>query len=411
MTEFLKEAKQSSRIVSQLTGKEKNKILLQMATALRENNKNIIEENKKDMVNADKNNLSSALKDRLLLDENRIDAMATAIEEIAALKEPTGKILDGWITEDDLKIEKVSVPIGVIGIIYESRPNVTSDTAALCFKSGNVCVLKGGKEAQFSNEIIAKVLRTVLVKNNLQEEIISLLPDATREGVSKLIKMDKYVDLIVPRGGEALIKYISQNSSVPVIKHDKGQCHIYVDKDAKIENMIKIVINAKCQRPGVCNAMETLLIDQKIAKDLLPLIKNAFDKEGTELRGCSETQNIIEVNNATDEDFHTEYLANILNIKIVDGVNGAISHIAEYGSGHSESILSENITTSEKFLNSVDASSVYVNASTRFTDGGSFGFGAEVGISTNKLHARGPMGIEGLTTYKFKIYGKGQSRL
>ena len=411
MKEFLKKAKESSRIVSQLSGKEKNKILLEMASGLRENASEIITENKKDMISADKNNLSSALKDRLLLDENRIDAMATAIEEIAALKEPTGKILDGWITEDDLKIEKVSVPIGVIGIIYESRPNVTSDTAALCFKSGNVCVLKGGKEAQFSNEIIAKVLRTVLVKNNLQEEIISLLPDATREGVSKLIKMDKYVDLIVPRGGEALIKYISQNSSVPVIKHDKGQCHIYVDKDAKIENMIKIVINAKCQRPGVCNAMETLLIDQKIAKNLLPLIKNAFDKEKTELRGCSETQNIIEVNNATDEDFHTEYLANILNIKIVDGVDGAISHIAEYGSGHSESILSENITTSEKFLNSVDASSVYVNASTRFTDGGSFGFGAEVGISTNKLHARGPMGIEGLTTYKFKIYGKGQSRL
>jgi len=410
MTEFLKEAKQSSRIVSQLTGREKNKILLQMATILRENYKDIIEENKKDMIDADKNNLSSALKDRLLLDESRIDAMATAIEEIAALKEPTGKILDGWITDDDLKIEKVSVPIGVIGIIYESRPNVTSDTAALCFKSGNVCVLKGGKEAQYSNQVIAKFLREVLVSNNLPKEIISLLPDATREGVATLIKMDKYVDLIVPRGGEALIKYISQNSSVPVIKHDKGQCHIYVDKDAKIENMIKIVINAKCQRPGVCNAMETLLIDQKIAKDLLPLIKNAFDKEGTELRGCSETQNIIEVNNATDEDFHTEYLANILNIKIVDGVNGAISHIAEYGSGHSESILSENITTSEKFLNSVDASSVYVNASTRFTDGGSFGFGAEVGISTNKLHARGPMGIEGLTTYKFKIYGNGQAR-
>ena len=410
MTEFLKEAKQSSRIVSQLTGREKNKILLQMATILRENYKDIIEENKKDMIDADKNNLSSALKDRLLLDESRIDAMATAIEEIAALKEPTGKILDGWITDDDLKIEKVSVPIGVIGIIYESRPNVTSDTAALCFKSGNVCVLKGGKEAQYSNQVIAKFLREVLVSNNLPKEIISLLPDATREGVATLIKMDKYVDLIVPRGGEALIKYISQNSSVPVIKHDKGQCHIYVDKDAKIENMIKIVINAKCQRPGVCNAMETLLIDQKIAKDLLPLIKNAFDKEKTELRGCSETQNIIEVNNATDEDFHTEYLANILNIKIVDGVDGAISHIAEYGSGHSESVLSENITTSEKFLNSVDASSVYVNASTRFTDGGSFGFGAEVGISTNKLHARGPMGIEGLTTYKFKIYGNGQAR-
>jgi len=410
MTEFLKKAKESSRVVSQLSGKEKNKILLEMASALRENTHEIINENKKDMINADTNNLSSALKDRLLLDENRIDSMAIAIEEISALKEPTGKIMDGWITEDNLKIEKVSVPIGVIGIIYESRPNVTSDTAALCFKSGNVCVLKGGKEAQFSNEIIAKVLRTVLVKNDLQEEIISLLPDATREGVSKLIKMDKYVDLIVPRGGEALIRYISENSSVPVIKHDKGQCHIYIDKDANIENAIKIAINAKCQRPGVCNAMETLLIDNAIAANVLPKFKIAFDKEKTLLKGCATTQNIIEVNNATEEDFHTEYLDNILNIKVVDGVNGAISHIIEYGSGHSESIISENITTSELFLNSIDASSVYVNASTRFTDGGSFGFGAEVGISTNKLHARGPMGIEGLTTYKFKIYGNGQAR-
>jgi len=410
MVEFLKKAKESSRIISQLTGKEKNKILVQMANTLRKNNKSIIEENKKDMVNADKNDLSSALKDRLLLDSARIDAMAIAIEEIASLKEPTGRILDGWITDDDLKIEKVSVPIGVIGIIYESRPNVTSDTAALCFKSGNVCVLKGGKEAQYSNEIIAKYLREVLVSNNLPQEIISLLPDATREGVAKLIKMDKFVDLIVPRGGEALIKYISTNSSVPVIKHDKGQCHIYVDKDAKMENVIRIAINAKCQRPGVCNAMETLLVDETIAKDMLPKIKEAFDIEGTVLKGCIKTQEIINVENATKEDFHTEYLANILNIKVVEGVNDAISHIIEYGSGHSESILSENMTTAERFLNSIDASSVYVNASTRFTDGGAFGFGAEVGISTNKLHARGPMGIEGLTTYKFKIYGNGQSR-
>ena len=410
MVEFLNKAKESSRVISQLTGKEKNKILFQMADILRKNDKTIIKENQKDMINADKNNLSSALKDRLLLDSARIDAMAIAIEEIAALKEPTGRILDGWITEDDLKIEKVSVPIGVIGIIYESRPNVTSDTAALCFKSGNVCVLKGGKEAQYSNEIIAKYLREVLVSNNLPKEIISLLPDATREGVAKLIKMDKFVDLIVPRGGEALIKYISTNSSVPVIKHDKGQCHIYVDKDANMENVIRIAINAKCQRPGVCNAMETLLIDTVIAKDMLPKIKKAFDEEGTLLKGCVKTQEIINVNKATDEDYHTEYLANILNIKVVDGVDDAISHIIEYGSGHSESILSENISASEKFMNSIDASSVYVNASTRFTDGGAFGFGAEVGISTNKLHARGPMGIEGLTTYKFKIYGNGQSR-
>ncbi len=410
MIEFLKKAKESSRIVSQLKGREKNEILSQMAQALRDNSNTIVSENKKDMIEADKNNLSSALKDRLLLDNSRIESMAVAIEEIAQLKEPTGKILDGWITQDDLKIEKVSVPIGVIGIIYESRPNVTSDTAALCFKSGNVCVLKGGKEAQYSNEIIAKILREVLVANNLPKEIISLLPDATREGVAQIIKMDKYVDLIVPRGGEALIRYISENSSVPVIKHDKGQCHIYIDKDANKQNAIKIAINAKCQRPGVCNAMETLLIDVAIANEILPKIKKSFDEEKTLLKGCEATKKIIDVIDATDEDYHTEYLANILNIKVVDGVDGAISHIAKYGSGHSEAIISENIASSEKFLNSVDASSVYVNASTRFTDGGAFGFGAEVGISTNKLHARGPMGIEGLTTYKFKIYGSGQVR-
>jgi len=411
MIEFLKRAKESSRVVSQLSGKEKNKILFQMAAALRKNDAVIAEENKKDMINGDKNNLSIALKDRLFLDKSRINDMAVAIEEIAGLKEPTGKILDGWITEADLKIEKVSVPIGVIGIIYESRPNVTSDTAALCFKSGNVCVLKGGKEAQYSNEIIAKTLRDVLLENNLPIEIISLLPDATREGVSKLIKMDKYVDLIVPRGGEPLIRFISENSSVPVIKHDKGQCHIYIDKDANINNAIKIAINAKCQRPGVCNAMETLLIDESIAKDILERVKDAFDKENTLLKGCPKTQKIIDVEPASQEDFHTEYLANILNIKVVNGVHDAISHIIEFGSGHSESIISENITTAEIFMNSIDASSVYVNASTRFTDGGSFGFGAEVGISTNKLHARGPMGIEGLTTYKFKIYGNGQARI
>ena len=321
MEEFLKKAKESSRIISQLTGKEKNKILLQMAEILRKNDKLITEENKKDMINADKNNLSIALKDRLLLTTERIESMAVAIEEISQLKEPVGKILDGWITDDDLKIEKVSVPIGVIGIIYESRPNVTSDTAALCFKSGNACVLKGGKEAQYSNEIIAKYLREVLESNNLPKEIISLLPDASREGVSKLIKMDKFVDLIVPRGGESLIRYISQNSSVPVIKHDKGQCHIYVHKDANMDNVMRILINAKCQRPGVCNSMETVLIDRFIAKEFLPKLKKSFDIEGTKLKGCCITQKIIDVGNASDEDFHTEYLSNILNIKVVEDID------------------------------------------------------------------------------------------
>ena len=407
---FLSEAKASSRVLSTLSGKEKNRILLEMAQALRANTPDLLIANARDMADGEKNNLSSALMDRLFLDEGRIDSMAVAIEEIAALKEPVGRVLDGWVTEDGLKIEKVSIAIGVIGIIYESRPNVTSDTAALCFKSSNVCVLKGGKEAENSNRAIAKVLKDVLIDNDLPASLISLIPDSSREGVNKLIKMDKYVDLIIPRGGAGLIKHVSENATVSVVKHDKGQCHTYIDKDAKIDRAIAIAINAKVQRPGVCNAMETLLVDSAIAKETLPLLKEEFDRAHTELKGCKKTQKIIEVENATDEDYDTEYLANILNIKVVDGVNGAIEHIVRYGSGHSEAIITENITSAEEFLNAIDAAAVYVNASTRFTDGGAFGFGAEVGISTNKLHARGPMGIEGLTTYKFKIYGSGQIR-
>ena len=410
MEAFLQEAKASSRVLSTLSGADKNRILREMAQALRTNTGDILKANALDMQDAETNNLTSALKDRLLLDEGRVDGMAVAIEEIAGLKEPVGRVLDGWVTEDGLKIEKVSVPIGVIGIIFESRPNVTSDTAALSFKSGNVCVLKGGKEAQNSNEAIAKVLQGVLKSNDLPEALISLIPDASREGVAKLIKMDKYVDLIVPRGGEGLIRYVSDNATVPVVKHDKGQCHTYIDEDANIENAIAIAINAKVQRPGVCNAMETLLVDAAIAEEVLPQLKVAFDEAHTELKGCERTQKSIEVAPATEKDYDTEYLANILNIRVVDGVNGAIEHIIKHGSGHSEAIITENITTAETFLNDIDAAAVYVNASTRFTDGAAFGFGAEVGISTNKLHARGPMGIEGLTTYKFKIYGSGQIR-
>ncbi|QFR43058.1 glutamate-5-semialdehyde dehydrogenase [Sulfurimonas sp. CVO] len=410
MEQFLAEAKEASRVFNTISGAEKNRILREMANALRESSANLIKANAIDIADGEKNNLSSALMDRLLLDEKRIDAMAVAIEEIAALKEPVGRVLEGWVTEDGLKIEKVSIPIGVIGIIYESRPNVTSDTAALCFKSSNVCVLKGGKEAQNSNEAIAKILQTILEKNNLPKSLISLIPDSSREGVAKLIKMDKYVDLIIPRGGAGLIKYVSDNATVSVVKHDKGQCHTYIDKDAKIDDAIKIAINAKVQRPGVCNAMETLLVDSAIAKETLPLLKAEFDKAHTELKGCKETQAIIDVANATDEDYDTEYLANILNIKVVNGVEGAVEHIVRFSSGHSEAIITQNVTTAEMFLNAIDAAAVYLNASTRFTDGGAFGFGAEVGISTNKLHARGPMGIEGLTTYKFKIYGSGQIR-
>jgi len=410
MREFLTKAKASTQIVATLDSKTKNRILHEMAEALWENRSFIIDENKKDMDLGRANNLDSALLDRLLLDESRIKGIAKSLVEISALKEPVGRVLDGWVNNDNLRIEKVSVPIGVIGVIYESRPNVTSDVGALCFKSGNVAILKGGKEAENSNKAIAKVLQSILEKNNLPKEIISLLPDSSREGVAKLIKEDSFVDLIVPRGGEALIHYISQNSTVPVVKHDKGLCHTYIHKDADPTKAINIAINAKCQRPGVCNAMETLIVDRDIAKHILPSLYKAFVDAGTKLKGCSATREFIFIEQATEKDFNTEYLSNQLNIKVVNGIDEAIAHITKYGSGHSEAIITENYTASEKFLDTVDASCVYVNASTRFTDGGVFGFGAEVGISTNKLHARGPMGINELTTYKFKIYGNGQTR-
>ena len=410
MQTFLEEAKRTSRTIANLSTAVKNKVLNDMAEALMHHCDFIVEHNQKDMSNAILNNLDDALLDRLLLTGDRVQDMSNAIRQIASQMEPVGRILDGWVTKDGLNIQKVSIPIGVIGIIYESRPNVTSDTAALCFKSGNVCVLKGGKEAEHSNKAIAVVLKEVLAKNKLPEQAISLLPDSSREGVTKLIKQDKYVDLIVPRGGESLIRYVSENSSIPVIKHDKGICHIYVDKDAAPAKIIDIAINAKCQRPSACNSMETLLIHEDIAPYILTGIEDAFAEHGTVLKACSETLKYIKAIPVTLEDYDTEYLANILNIKIVKNLDEAVTHIQRHGSGHSESILSENYTTVNKFLNEVDAACVYANASTRFTDGGAFGLGAEVGISTNKLHSRGPMGINDLTTFKYKIYGSGQIR-
>ncbi|MBK6303620.1 MAG: glutamate-5-semialdehyde dehydrogenase [Arcobacter sp.] len=410
MKEFLQKAKESSRVVATLSTAIKNKTLLEFADALEENSCFIIEENIKDMKLARELDLSSAMQDRLYLNDSRIQDMANAIRQIASQTEPVGRVLDGWLTKDNLNIQKVSIPIGVIAIIYESRPNVTSDTAALCFKSGNVCVLKGGKEAENSNKAIAKIIQDVLEKNNLPKEIVSLLPDSSREGVAKLIVEDKYVDLIVPRGGEALIKFITQNSSIPVIKHDKGVCHTFIDKDANATKSINIVVNAKCQRPSACNSLETLLVHEEIASYILPGIQEELSVHGTILKGCPKTLEYIKIAPAKEEDFYIEYLENILNIKVVENLNEAIDHISKHGSGHSEAILSENYTAINKFLNEVDAACVYANASTRFTDGGEFGLGAEVGISTNKLHSRGPMGINDLTTFKYKIYGQGQVR-
>lgn len=410
MDEFLRDVKASSRVISALSGEEKREVLLDMADALDRDCTEIVEANEVDMRYAKKNNISAALIDRLMLDAARVSAMAQSLRDIATLRDPVGRVIDGWIADAGFKIEKVSVPIGVIGVIYESRPNVTADVGALCFKSGNVAILKGGKEAENSNKAIAKVMQSVLHKRELPVAAISLLPDSSREGVANLIKQDKYVDLIVPRGGESLIKFVSTNATVPVVKHDKGLCHTYIDKDANIPNALDVIHNAKCRRTGICGAMETLLIDKSIASMVLPKIVDLYGQSGTELRGCETTRNIVEVSGATNEDFETEYLDNILSIGVVDGVDGAMSHIARYGSGHSDAILTENCQAAEKFLNGVDSACVYLNASTQFTDGGIFGFGAEVGISTNKLHARGPMGINELTTYKYKIYGHGETR-
>ncbi len=410
MRDFLQKAKQSSRIIGTLGTAMKNNILLQMADELINSTSMILEANNLDMQVAKEMNLSSAMQDRLFLNEKRVCDMANAIKQIASQTEPVGRILDGWVTKEGLNIQKVSIPIGVIGIIYESRPNVTSDTAALCFKSGNVCVLKGGKEAENSNQAIAKILQAVLEKNSLPKEAISLLPDSSREGVAKLIKEDKFVDLIVPRGGEALIKFISENSAIPVIKHDKGICHTYIDEDAAIGKVTDIVINAKCQRPSACNSLETLLIHQNIAPHILNGLDESLKEQNTTIKGCTETLNYIKAIPLIEKDFDIEYLDNVLNIKIVKNIDEAINHIQKHGSGHSEAILSENYTAINKFLNEVDAACVYANASTRFTDGGEFGLGAEVGISTNKLHSRGPMGINDLTTFKYKIYGNGQIR-
>jgi len=410
MEKFLHKTKEASRIIATLSPKKKNDILHQMADKLQKHCDDILSANKKDIIIGRRLELSSALLDRLFLDKERVFSMAKSLREIASLKEPVGRILDGWINKDNLRIEKVSVPIGVIGIIYESRPNVTSDTAALCFKSGNGCILKGGKEAKESNISIANLLSQVLEDNSLPKEAITLLPDYSREGVSKLIKMDKYVDLIIPRGGEKLIRYISQNSTVPVVKHDKGLCHTYIHSKADVKKAIEISVNAKVQRPGVCNALETLLVDKEIADTILPLLKDEFDKYNTLLKGCENTQKIIKVEKASSEDWDIEYLDNILSIKIVNGLNEAVEHIQKHSSFHSESIVTEDYSAAEEFMQRIDSSCVYVNASTRFTDGGEFGFGAEVGISTSKLHARGPMGINDLTTYKYKIYGNGQIR-
>lgn len=407
----LQKTHQAQKILEKIPHSLKVQILLQMSCAIQEQSSKILQANLLDLQNA-KNSLSYAMLERLKLDEKKIHSMAYSIEQIALLPDPLNQKLANWKKDNGLEIHKVSVPIGVIGIIYESRPNVTSDSACLCFKSGNACVLKGGKEAKNSNQAVLEILQEVLLSHQLPKECISMLVDDTREGVLQMIKQDQWIDLLIPRGGEGLIKFVTQHATIPILKHDKGVCHLYIHKDAPIEKSIQIAINAKTQRPSTCNSIETLLIHQGIASSILPPLFEAFMEKNTLLKIDLETSKILKapLPLLQKEDFYTEYGDNVLNIAIVSSLEEAILHINTYGSKHSEAIITQSKESAETFLDGIDAACVYVNASTRFSDGGEFGFGAEIGISTNKLHARGPVGLEGLTTYKYKIYGSWQTR-
>ncbi len=410
MIDIAKKAKKAKTIVASLSPSIKNDLLLDIAKNISLNKQEIYKANQKDMANAISQNVSATLQNRLLLDDKAIESMIKAIQDIVKLPEPVGKILTGWKTQKDLNIQKVSTPIGVIAVIYESRPNVTSDVAALCIKSGNVVILKGGKEANNSNKAIIDIIHKTIHQHNLPIDMVVFLDDCDRSGTKELLKYDNYIDMVVPRGGAGLIKFVSTNSSIPVVKHDRGLCHTYIDKSADIQVALDISINAKCRRVEICGAMESLLVDKDIAKQFLPLIKQELEKRDIVLKGCEETLKIINIQKATTEDFDTEYLDRKLSIKIVCGVQQAIEHINTHGSQHSDAIVATNIDSSTQFLDEVDSACVYLNSSTQFTDGGEFGFGAEVGISTNKLHCRGPMGLNDLTTYKYKITSNGATR-
>ena len=408
---FLQKAKDTEKYISLLNDAEKNRILKEMASAILENSQVILEANKKDMLLAHKNNLNDVGLDRLMLNQGRIENMANVMLRMTTYPDPVGNLLEEWRSKEELQVKRVSVPLGVVSIIYELRPSMTSDGAALCFKTGNVCVLKGADDTENSNHAIIKILQDTLEKNNLPKEIISFDFDGSKEGIVKLVKEDKYIDAVLTRGGSIFNRYIELNSLVPVISFDRGLNHIYIDKEAHHRKALEVSRNSKCLIPNVCNATETLLIHEEIAQSILPKLYNIFKEEGTLLKGCPQTQKIVEVKEAKEEDFDVEYLANILNIKIVKDIEEALMHIDKYGSGHSEAIITENLETAELFLNRVDASCLYLNASTKFSDGSTFHSGPEVGISTSKLHVRGPLRIDALTTYKYKIYGEGTTML
>lgn len=404
-------AKKAARFLMN-AGSEKDVALLAIAKALRENSDKIISANNADIENGKKAGLTDSLLDRLRLTEERIEGMADGVEQVAALKDPVGRVLDGSTLKNGLKIEKVTVPMGVIGIIYEARPNVTSDAAALCLKAGSAVILRGGKEAINSNKAIAEVMRNAIEQAGFPADCVALVEDTSRDSATELMQLTDYLDVLIPRGGAGLIKSVVNNAKVPVIETGVGNCHIYVDDNADIDMAKNIIFNAKTSRPSVCNAIETVLVHKDIAEKALPQIKAELDKKNVEIRGCDKTRKILGdcVVTATEEDYANEFLDYILAVKVVDGLDGALDHIAKYSTGHSECIITSNYENANKFTACVDSAAVYVNASTRFTDGGEFGLGAEIGISTQKLHARGPMGLNELVSSKFIIKGNGQIR-
>lgn len=388
----------------------KNNVLKAAASALTDNIEYIISENSKDLENGKNTNMSSGMLDRLMLNESRIKAMSEGILEVAMLPDPVNKILESFVRPNGMNIIKKSVPIGVIGIIYEARPNVTADAFALTFKSGNAVILKGGSNAINSNIAITKVIREAIASQNVNPDVLQLIEKTDRETTNQFIKMNDYIDCLIPRGSEGLIKTLTENSTIPVINGGSGNCHIYIDKDANVDMAVNIVFNAKTQRIGVCNACESLVVHKDIREVFLPAMAKKLSEKNVEIRGDKDTAAFIDCVPATEEDFGTEYLDYILSVKTVDNVEEAIDHINKYNTGHSDCIVTGNEETAKLFLDSVDAACVYHNVSTRFTDGFEFGFGAEIGISTQKLHARGPMGLKELTSYKYVITGNGQIR-
>lgn len=406
-----KDAKEASLELSKLGTGVKNKALLNMADAIEKNASLLKEANAIDVKAAEEKGTAKAMIDRLTLTDKAVKGMADGLREVAALPDPVGEVTGMWKRPNGLQVGKMRIPIGVIGIIYESRPNVTADAAGLCLKSGNAVVLRGGSESINSNNAIARIMKDACVSAGVPANAIQVIPVADREAVLEMLKLEEQIDLIIPRGGEGLIRFVVENSKIPVIKHYKGVCHVFVDESADMKMAEDIAFNAKVQRPGVCNAMETLLVHKNIAKEFLPRIFEKYKKAGVELRGCPETLKILkDIKKAVEEDWSAEYLDLILSVKVVNGIDEAISHIAKYGSLHTESIVTSDYANSQKFLKEVNSSTVAINASTRFSDGFQLGLGAEIGISTTKIHAFGPMGLQELTTQKFIIFGNGQIR-